>query len=225
MSQSSAPQRPPFMEILGLLPPYSADDVAAAFRDKVMKAHPDRGGNAADFQKLNEAFQQANEYVAFRTSRRAWLAAQVEHYAAQEALAERLRQLGCALEMETFDWLRKSVGEDFAVVTERIDTIRCWNQPQADRVLAELTQNQPMLDHVRTLDFTRSTLSDGQLLRLQGLPLLHTLILVGTPITRAGLENLTRFPQLQRLQIGQSGVGVFGRWQLKWKYPRLKITS
>ena len=37
------------MIVLGLLPPYSLDDVHKAYKAKALIAHPDRGGAAADF--------------------------------------------------------------------------------------------------------------------------------------------------------------------------------
>ena len=68
-SQSLPADRPDFMVALGLLPPYSPADVKQAYFEKVKTAHPDKGGNVADFLKLQEAFRQATEYVEFRKSR------------------------------------------------------------------------------------------------------------------------------------------------------------
>ena len=46
------PQRPPFMVTLGLLPPYTREDIQEAYHEKAKTTHPDRGGSASDFEKL-----------------------------------------------------------------------------------------------------------------------------------------------------------------------------
>src|SRR5215475_3178229 len=85
--------RPSFMAVLGLLPPYELADVKAAYRDKVLVAHPDRGGDPADFLRLQQAYDQAVEYATFRRSRRAWMAAMVEpHLQQEQVIAEVLRR-------------------------------------------------------------------------------------------------------------------------------------
>src|SRR5262245_40591880 len=94
LSKPSDLQRPHFMIELGLLPPYTADDVRMAYREKAKAAHPDRGGSADDFQRLHEAYEQALEYVKFRSGRRQWLANQVERYTEQEAVVAEVRRRG-----------------------------------------------------------------------------------------------------------------------------------
>src|SRR6516162_6335680 len=66
LQHSSHLNRPACMATLGLLPPYSRDDVEAAYRSQVWTAHPDRGGSVADFVKLQKAYEQAMEYVRFQ---------------------------------------------------------------------------------------------------------------------------------------------------------------
>jgi curved DNA-binding protein CbpA len=56
---------------LGLQPPYTEEDVAEAYRSRVMVVHPDRGGNSRDFIELQAAFERAEQYVHFRRNRRA----------------------------------------------------------------------------------------------------------------------------------------------------------
>ena len=53
------PGRPDFMIALGLLPPYTVEDVKRAYFDRALSAHPDRGGSAEEFIKLHEAYTQA----------------------------------------------------------------------------------------------------------------------------------------------------------------------
>ena len=85
--------RPEFAVTLGLLPPYSLDDVKRAYLEKVKSAHPDRGGERADFDRVQRAYEQAGEYLRFRSDRRHWIAARMEEYLAVESLRERLETL------------------------------------------------------------------------------------------------------------------------------------
>lgn len=50
---------PRCIQALGLQLPCTADDVLAAYREKVKSVHPDRGGNRRDFLKLQQHFEQA----------------------------------------------------------------------------------------------------------------------------------------------------------------------
>jgi hypothetical protein len=50
---------PRCIQALGLRCPCTADDVLAAYRQKVKLLHPDRGGNRQDFLKLQQHFEQA----------------------------------------------------------------------------------------------------------------------------------------------------------------------
>ena len=59
------------MVTLGLLPPYSAEDIKAAYFEKARAAHPDLGGTAQDFIRLQDAYQKAVEYAGLRASRQA----------------------------------------------------------------------------------------------------------------------------------------------------------
>ena len=47
------------LEILGLAPGASADDIERAWRQLRSQHHPDRGGNAATFNAVKRAYEQA----------------------------------------------------------------------------------------------------------------------------------------------------------------------
>ena len=78
---------PECISILGLLPPVTAEDVKQAYLAKARTAHPDRGGDAAAFMRLQKAFDEANDYVKFKAGKLEWLASKIEAYAEPEALA------------------------------------------------------------------------------------------------------------------------------------------
>ena len=111
--------RPDFMSALGLLPPYTPEDVRQAYKVKAREAHPDAGGSVDDFKGLREAYERAIEYLEFRGSKREWLAAHVERYAAEQQLITEVEDLGGIVEVEKLQWRRESFG-DFAQIAERI---------------------------------------------------------------------------------------------------------
>ena len=46
-----------YYEILGVSEDATQDDLKKAFRKAAVKHHPDRGGDKAKFQEMNEAYQ------------------------------------------------------------------------------------------------------------------------------------------------------------------------
>lgn len=222
---ASTLERPEFMAMLGLLPPYSPEDVQAAYRAKVMLAHPDRGGSHAEFVKLQEAFERATEYAAFFACRRRWLGAQVELHLRQEEVVAEVRRLGGQVELETIDWVKRWIGEDFAAVTEMLRGIRLRGLADGDAALAFLAAHKPALQHLVWLDLAGARLSDEALLRLGGLELLRQLDLASTPVTARGLGVLRELPSLRWLNLGGTRVGLWGRWRLRRSFPGLEVVS
>ena len=49
---------------LGLAVDADADEVTAAYRDRVKEVHPDHGGDAEEFQRLREAYTTARDHAA-----------------------------------------------------------------------------------------------------------------------------------------------------------------
>jgi hypothetical protein len=82
------------MATLGLLPPYTAEDVEKAYLTKLKEIRPDLGGDRQAFYAVQEAYVQAKEYVKFRGDRRGWIARQMDEYLAVQEMIQRLRQFG-----------------------------------------------------------------------------------------------------------------------------------
>jgi len=59
-------QTPRCILALGLTMPCTADDVRAAYRRKVKRLHPDRGGDRRQFLRLQAHFEEALAFVAER---------------------------------------------------------------------------------------------------------------------------------------------------------------
>ena len=54
-SKDDNQQAPEFMAVLGLLPPYTEEDVKQAYWSKVKKLHPDHGGSTYLAMQINRA--------------------------------------------------------------------------------------------------------------------------------------------------------------------------
>ena len=55
---------PPCFALLGLRPPCSQAEILAAYRERVKRAHPDRGGSRHEFARLQRHFEQAMALAA-----------------------------------------------------------------------------------------------------------------------------------------------------------------
>ena len=99
--------RPDYMVQLGLLPPYSQEDVRRAFNERVKAVHPDRGGTPAAFRELESAYQRALEHIAMRADRRQWIAAHVDEYVEHRTGFIELSRLGAEVEVEDIDWVKR----------------------------------------------------------------------------------------------------------------------
>jgi hypothetical protein len=219
------PQRPHFMVTLGLLPPYTAEDVRMAYREKAKAVHPDRGGSATQFQQLHEAYEQALEYVKFRSSRRKWLANQVERYADQEAVIAEVRRRGGQVEIEKIDWIKHSVGDDFAALTDRLRGIRVRDQADGDVFLNFLAAHKSAVEFLLWLDLAGGRISDAGLQQVRVAENLRRLNLARTPVSKHGLVVLKDLPQLELINLGGTSVSWLSRCWLRWAYSRLKIVA
>jgi hypothetical protein len=160
MSNHLEPDVPACLTTLGLRPPLTLEDVKQAYLAKAMAMHPDRGGDPAEFVKLQAAFEEANDYVKFKASKLEWLASKIEAYAQQQEVATEAIERGGEIEMEETDWLRKSFGDDFGHVADKLVTVRLRN-PSADDLFAILLGfRADSLKDLATLDLTGGSLTD-----------------------------------------------------------------
>ena len=173
--------------------------------------HPDRGGDPAEFVKLQAAFEEANDYVKFKASKLEWLASKIEAYAQQQEVATETIERGGEIEMEETDWLRKSFGEDFGHVADKLVTVRLRN-PAADDVFAILLGfRADSLKDLATLDLAGGSLTDEGLLQLKELKGLRHLDLRGTQVGKLGAEAAGWFERLEFLGLPKGSVGMLGR--------------
>jgi hypothetical protein len=217
--------RPEFMAILGLLPPFTIEDVHMAYRSKVREAHPDSGGDEGQFRKLHEAYERATEYAEFHGSRRSWLGARIEEYVRRESVIAEIKRRGGQAILEERDWVRREFGDDFAQVMDRLTTVLFSSGNFSDDDIDFLTREQAAFKHLQTLHISGSGVTDRGVLRLRIFTTLRQLGLRGTSITSRALELVPLLPQLEWLDIGKTQVSWWARWRLKRSFPKLTIVT
>ncbi len=216
-------RRPEFLVTLGLLLPCSPEDVRQAYREKVRNAHPDRGGNVADFRAIQEAYEKALEYSAFLASRTRWLSSSVERYIEQQQVVAWVRTLAGDVYLEELTWLREEIGEDFAQIHEVVVGVNLRGNQVGDDELRDLVAKKPVLSGLQSLDLSDSRVTDFGLDSLLVIPTLQYLSLNRTAITPRGLQVLDSLPNLLRLEIAGTAVGRFAAWRTGRKHPTLEI--
>src|SRR5262245_51150158 len=151
----AAEARPDFLVTLGLIPPCTVEDVKQAYLAKVKTAHPDVGGSVAEFRKLQEAFERATEWARFRASRIAWLSTWIEKYVDQDGVVSEIQRRGGKVHLEGVDWLRRSFGDDFSQVAEKVTGIEMHGPAFDDKTIAWLGDHRTTLTSIKSLDLTR----------------------------------------------------------------------
>jgi hypothetical protein len=216
---------PEFLVLLGLRPPVSVEDVKQAYLDKAKTAHPDRGGNAQQFVKLQEAFEQATEYAQFKAGRMKWLSGWVEQYAEQQQLVDEIRSLGGEVKVESVDWLARTIGDDFATVLERIMAVRLEGPAINDSTLAHLAEMRRLLATLRSLELIRTNVSPRGLAYVHQYDNLRHIDLSGTKTSLRAVELLLRdLKQLESIGLSGSGLGLWARLKLWLRYHGVKFT-
>ncbi len=205
------PTHPECLQVLGLMPPVTMEDVKQAYLVKAMAMHPDRGGDPAAFLRLKKAHEDAKEFVEFKAGKIEWLASKIDAYSQQQEVATEAIERGGEIEMEEADWLRKSFGEDFGHVADKLVTVRLRG-PRADDVFAILLGfRAESLKDLTTLDLAGGSLTDEGLLQLKELKSLRTLDLRGTAVGKLGAEVPKWFEHLEFLGLPKGSVGMLGR--------------
>jgi hypothetical protein len=210
-SQSSA-LRPECLVILGLMPPVTLEDVKQAYLVRAREAHPDRGGSQEEFVRVQQAFEDANEFVKFKANKLEWLASKIDAYSQQQEVVSETIERGGSVEMEETDWLRKSFGDDFGHVADKLVAVRLANGRADDVFCILLGFRADSLKDLATLDLAGGTLTDEGLLQLKGLVNLRHLDLRGTQISgKLAGEIPGWFERLEFLGLPKGSLGMFAR--------------
>jgi hypothetical protein len=211
------------MKRLGLMPPYTKEDVHKAYKENAKTVHPDHGGDPVSFNRLRDAHDRAMEYVEFRASRRDWLSAQVEHYTQYLDFVGDLESRGCTLIVEAEDWRQRSWG-DFAQVTERILAVHA-NGPKFNDELAEyLHSNRQFLGSIRLIDISESELTDAGMQRLASLSELIRIDIRNTSVSAEGVRQLCQgLQRIEAVHIGGTSINWLRRLKLRRSFPDIEF--
>jgi len=204
-------QRPECLVVLGLMPPVTLDDVKQAYLARAREAHPDRGGTQEGFVRLQQAFEDATDFVKFKASKLEWLASKIDAYAQQQEVVTETIERGGSVEMEETDWLRKSFGDDFGHVADKLVTVRLANERADDVFCILLGFRADSLKDLATLDLSGGTLTDEGLLQLKGLVHLRHLDLRGTRVGKVAAEIPGWFERLEFLGLPKGSLGMLAR--------------
>ena len=194
MAKDSGSDRPEYMEVLGLSPPYAMEDVKKAYLDRVMQVHPDHGGSRADFAKLQEAFDLASKHLEIRVDRREWIAEQVDSYVVMQDVVDVLNRLGAEVTTNALDWLEQSFGE-FAQLTETILAVRLEDSNEGDTLIEALVKNPAIMVGMTRLELPGCNVSDASVLELGKIKNLQQLDLSRTPVTKNCLALIDRLTE------------------------------
>jgi hypothetical protein len=214
---------PEFLTRLGVAPPVTTEDVKQAYLARVKTAHPDVGGNPAEFMALQEAFEQATEYAGFFESRRRWLSNSVERYIAQEQVVAEVQRLGGAATLETIDWLRDEIGDDFSQLLDRVCEIRLTGSGVGQQQVDFLLEHHKSLETLRWLDISAARIGDATAGRLRLLPNLQRLNLTGTAVTNAVFDLAESLKSLRWLGVAGTRATWLGMQKARRRFPELTI--
>ena len=152
---------PKGVEQLGLQLPVTEADVKQAYFKQAQAAHPDHGGKAEDFLKVQHAFEEALEFAKRNGKRLPWIGAQMELYVAQREAIERVEEWGGSVGVESLDWLQETVGGDFTQLADRLKSIDLSGRPVADAQLVELLGEPKLLPYLETVSLASTGVTDA----------------------------------------------------------------
>src|SRR5262249_1225939 len=101
-----------------------------------------------------------------------------------------------------------------------------WHGPALDdKALAWLSDHRTSLAGLKSLDLTRTAVTDAGVQHLAAFSSLRELDLSETKVTAAGLVVLERLSSLEFLGLPRTSVGWPARTKLKIKPPKLEVVA
>lgn len=212
-SHTASDVRPDFMVRLGLIPPYSKEDIQQAYHIQAKRVHPDHGGSSAEFCNLQDAFEKANQYLEFRMDRRNWIAQRVDGYLTTRNVIEKLEWLGAQVTTNAIDWLEQSFG-DFKELTDSILGVRLESSPDAENLINTMVADSSAFSGMTWLELPNCPLSDKAVSQLVHFQQLQHVDLSKTAITKNGLGFVKQIPGLESLNLRGTHVGWWKQFRI-----------
>ena len=197
-------REPEFLKALGLSLPVSPADVKQAYLERAKVAHPDRSGDPERFKRLQEAFDEAIRFAARNGKRLPWIGHQVPIYIAQRNVLSQVERLGGKVEVESFDWLKETVGEDFSLIADRLVEIDLSGTKIGDAELRQLTDDPDGVQYLEILRLVDTEVGDRGAITLARAESLRILDLRGTNVSQRMRRQLAALPQMIHVE-GPSG--------------------
>lgn len=205
-------RKKPFLERLGLSLPVTPDDVKQAYREKVMQAHPDKGGDAKQFQALQKAFDEALAFAQRNGKRLPWIGLQMPLYVAQREILQLVESWGGTVEVQHLDWLEDTVGSDFTEIADRLVEINLAEREVGDSEMIELAEHSEGLQYLEVLSVANTNVGDTGILKVTASSNLRYLDLRGTQVSQPLRQKLSQLPQMSRVE----GTASWWDW-LPWR--------
>lgn len=223
----AAKQRPSFMELLHLLPPYTVDDVINAYQARTRQLNAEQGDDpsVATPQQLESAYQRALDHARFQESRRAWLGGRVEVFQQRQQLIAQIEAAGGTVVLQPTDAYIYEYGEDFAEILRKLVAVHLTGAHVTNASLEWLTRENAALGEIRLLDLSGARVTSTGLSALGALTGLRCLDLRNTDVSANFVDAVANLPALEWLHLGGTAIGALSRGRLHRKLPRLTITT
>lgn len=221
----AAKQRPSFMELLHLLPPYTVDDVVRAYEDRTKKLEAEPETDPSVAAKLQSAYERALDHARFQESRRVWLGGRVEVFQHRQQLIAAIEEAGGHSTLQPPDSYLYEYGDDFAEVLRKLVAVHLTGPLVNDESLGWLGLENSALQEIRLLDLSNSQISENGLQELPSLTGLRCLDLRETGLPGSVVDVLSSLPSLEWVHVGGTSVGSQARRRLNKALPRLTIAT
>lgn len=220
-----AAQRPSFMELLHLLPPYTVDDVISAYKERTKQIEQTDESDPLKAQKLHSAYERALDHARFQESRRQWLGGRIEVFQERQRLIADIEAAGGTITLQPTDAYLYEYGADFAEVLRKLVGVYLTGESVIDGLLEWLNSGNPCLAEIRVLNLSASRVTSRGLEGITALTGLRCLDLRGTDVSANVVDSLTALHSLEWLHVGSTAIGALSRQRLKKKLPRLTIAT
>jgi len=220
-----ASQRPSFMELLHLLPPYTVEDVINSYQERTKQIGQTEEADPQAAQKLQSAYERALDHARFQESRRQWLGGRIEVFQDRQRLVADVEASGGAVTLQPTDAYLYEYGTDFAEVLRKLVGVYLTGSSVMDGLLDWLNSENQCLGEIRLLDLSESRVTSRGLEGIMSLTGLRCLDLRGTDVSANVVDALSSLHSLEWLHVGATAIGALSRQRLKRKLPRLTIAT